>query len=62
VAKQFQHADKGIPFAVLVGEQELVSMHFSLKNLEWRTVSVDFEVSKKALLYSYLKALKNFVY
>ncbi|MEQ3662355.1 MAG: His/Gly/Thr/Pro-type tRNA ligase C-terminal domain-containing protein, partial [Flavobacterium sp.] len=32
--KQFQHADKrGIPFAVLVGEDEMNNQHYSLKNL-----------------------------
>ncbi len=34
VAKQFQHADKrGIPFAVIVGEKEMESNSFLLKNL-----------------------------
>ncbi len=34
VAKQFQHADKrGIPFAIIAGEQELESKTFALKNL-----------------------------
>lgn len=34
LAKQFQHADKrGIPFAVLVGEQEIQAQQYSLKNL-----------------------------
>jgi histidyl-tRNA synthetase len=52
VAKQFQHADKrGIPFAIVVGEQEIAGNTFSLKNLEWRTsFTVDFEGLKKALL------------
>jgi histidyl-tRNA synthetase len=51
VAKQFQHADKrGIPFAVIVGEQELVSNTFSLKNLiTGEQLSLDFEGVKKAL-------------
>jgi histidyl-tRNA synthetase len=32
VAKQFQHADKrGIPFAIVVGEQEIAGNTFSLK-------------------------------
>jgi histidyl-tRNA synthetase len=45
VAKQFQHADKrGIPFAVIVGEQEIASNSYSLKNLvTGEQVSVDFE-------------------
>ena len=34
VAKQFQHADKrGIPFAVMIGDQEIESNTYSLKNL-----------------------------
>ena len=34
VAKQFQHADKrGIPFAVIIGDQEIESNTYSLKNL-----------------------------
>lgn len=51
VAKQFQHADKrGIPFAVIVGEQELVSNTFSLKNLvTGEQLSLDFEGVKQAL-------------
>ncbi len=52
VAKQFQHADKrGIPFAVIVGEQEMASNSFSLKNLvSGEQTSVDFESLKNALL------------
>ncbi|RTY94195.1 histidine--tRNA ligase [Flavobacterium sp. GSN2] len=54
VAKQFQHADKrGIPFAVIAGEQEIASDTFVLKNLisgEQRTV--DFESLKQDLLRS----------
>jgi histidyl-tRNA synthetase len=52
VAKQFQHADKRrIPFAVLVGEQEMASNLYSLKNLEsGEQISVDMEALKKALL------------
>ena len=52
VAKQFQHADKrGIPFAIVVGEQEIAGNTFSLKNLEsGEQVSLDFEGLKKALL------------
>ena len=51
VAKQFQHADKrGIPFAVIVGEQELASNTFSLKNLiTGEQLSLDFEGVKQAL-------------
>ncbi|MFT7251712.1 MAG: histidyl-tRNA synthetase [Flavobacterium sp.] len=34
IGKQFQHADKrGIPFAVLVGEEEMSNSEFTLKNL-----------------------------
>ena len=34
IGKQFQHADKrGIPFAVLVGEDEMNNQQYSLKNL-----------------------------
>ncbi len=52
VAKQFQHADKrGIPFAVIVGEQEMASNSFSLKNLvSGEQTSVDFEGLKNALV------------
>lgn len=52
VAKQFQHADKrNIPFAVIVGDQEMASNTFSLKNLiTGEQVSLDFEDLKKALL------------
>ena len=52
VAKQFQHADKrGIPFAVIVGEQEMETNSFSLKNLvTGEQVLLDFEGLKKALL------------
>lgn len=52
VAKQFQHADKrNIPFAVIVGDQEMASNTFSLKNLiTGEQVSLDFEGLKKALL------------
>ena len=51
VAKQFQHADKrGIPFAVIVGEQEMDSNSFSLKNLvTGEQVLLDFEGLKKTL-------------
>jgi histidyl-tRNA synthetase len=52
VAKQFQHADKrGIPFAVIVGEQEMASNSFSLKNLvSGEQTSVDYEGLKNALV------------
>jgi histidyl-tRNA synthetase len=34
IGKQFQHADKrGIPFAVLVGDEEMSNSEFTLKNL-----------------------------
>lgn len=34
IGKQFQHADKrGIPFAVLVGDEEIKNQEFTLKNL-----------------------------
>jgi histidyl-tRNA synthetase len=51
VAKQFQYADKrNIPFAVIVGEQEIALNSFSLKNLvSGEQVSLDFEGLKKAL-------------
>jgi len=52
MAKQFQHADKrNIPFAVIVGEQEIESNAYSLKNLlTGEQVSIDFESLKTALL------------
>ncbi|CAM4068535.1 MULTISPECIES: histidine--tRNA ligase [Flavobacterium] len=35
IGKQFQHADKrGIPFAILVGEDEMKNEQFGIKNLE----------------------------
>ncbi|MFT5713628.1 MAG: histidyl-tRNA synthetase [Flavobacterium sp.] len=51
VAKQFQHADKrNIPFAVIIGENEIVSDSFALKNLATgEQFSLDFEGLKKAL-------------
>ena len=51
VAKQFQHADKrGIPFAVLIGEQELATNSYSLKNLEsGEQFLLDYEGLLKAL-------------
>ncbi|AYN02926.1 histidine--tRNA ligase [Flavobacterium sp. 140616W15] len=52
VGKQFQHADKrAIPFAVIVGDVEMESNLYSLKNLlTGEQVSVDLEGLKKALL------------
>jgi len=52
MAKQFQHADKrNIPFAVIIGEQEIASNLYSLKNLvTGEQVSLDFEGLKNALL------------
>ena len=45
IGKQFQHADKrGIPFAVLVGEEEIIANEFTLKNLSsGEQQKVDFE-------------------
>jgi histidyl-tRNA synthetase len=52
VAKQFQHADKrSIPFAVIIGENEMRSDLFALKNLvTGEQLSLDFEGLKQALL------------
>jgi histidyl-tRNA synthetase len=52
MAKQFQHADKrNIPYAIIVGEQEIESNLYSLKNLlTGEQVSVDFENLQAALL------------
>ena len=52
VAKQFQHADKrGIPYAVIIGEQEMETNSYSLKNLiSGEQVLLDFENLKLALL------------
>jgi histidyl-tRNA synthetase len=52
VAKQFQHADKrSIPFAVIIGENEMTSNLFALKNLvTGEQLSLDFEGLKQALL------------
>lgn len=52
LAKQFQHADKrNIPFAVIIGEHELINNTYSLKNLiTGEQVSLDFEGLKKALV------------
>lgn len=51
LAKQFQHADKrGIPFAVLVGEQEIQAQQYSLKNLTTGEQQLlDFEALVQAL-------------
>lgn len=45
IGKQFQHADKrGIPFAILVGEEEINANEFTLKNLtSGEQQKVDFE-------------------
>ena len=45
IGKQFQHADKrGIPFAILVGEEEISNQEFTLKNLATgEQQKVDFE-------------------
>ena len=52
VAKQFQHADKrGIPYAVIIGEQEMETKSYSLKNLSTgEQLLLDFEQLKLALL------------
>ena len=52
VAKQFQHADKrGIPYAVIIGEQEMETNSYSLKNLSnGEQLLLDFEQLKLALL------------
>ncbi|MES2240516.1 MAG: histidine--tRNA ligase [Bacteroidota bacterium] len=52
VAKQFQHADKrNIPFAVIVGEEEMSSNTYSLKNLvSGEQTILDFEGLKNALV------------
>ena len=35
IGKQFQHIDKrGIPFAIIVGEEEMKTERFAIKNLE----------------------------
>jgi histidyl-tRNA synthetase len=51
LAKQFQHADKRrIPFVILVGEQEIQSEKYSLKNLTTGEQQLlDFEALVKAL-------------
>ncbi|GEL09531.1 histidyl-tRNA synthetase [Flavobacterium glycines] len=52
VGKQFQYADKrNIPFAVIVGGEEMSSNTFSLKNLvSGEQISVDFEALREALI------------
>ncbi|MFA9189038.1 histidine--tRNA ligase [Flavobacterium sp. FBOR7N2.3] len=52
VGKQFQHADKrNIPFAVIVGGEEMSSNTYSLKNLvSGEQVILDFEGLKNALV------------
>ncbi|MBK0369091.1 histidine--tRNA ligase [Flavobacterium agrisoli] len=52
VGKQFQYADKrNIPFAVLVGDQEMKSNTYALKNLvSGEQTEVDFEGLQNALL------------
>ncbi|MEN9908330.1 MAG: hypothetical protein RLZZ540_1479 [Bacteroidota bacterium] len=52
VAKQFQHADKrNIPFAVIVGGEEMSSNTYSLKNLvSGEQIALDFEGLKNALI------------
>ena len=52
VAKQFQHADKrGIPYAVIIGAQEMETNSYSLKNLSTgEQLLLNFEQLKLALL------------
>jgi histidyl-tRNA synthetase len=52
VAKQFMHADKrGIPFAILVGENEINENKFALKNLlSGEQIVLDFDELKFKLL------------
>ncbi|MFC5682830.1 histidine--tRNA ligase [Flavobacterium sp. MAHUQ-51] len=52
VGKQFQYADKrNIPFAVVVGGEEMSSNTYSLKNLvSGEQITLDFEGLKNALL------------
>lgn len=52
VGKQFQHADKrGIPYAVIIGEDEMKTNSYALKNLvTGEQVVIDFENLKSALL------------
>ncbi|MEC5167006.1 histidyl-tRNA synthetase [Flavobacterium sp. PL11] len=51
VAKQFQYADKrGIPYAIIIGEQEIESNLYSLKNLvSGEQVLLDFDQLQAAL-------------
>jgi histidyl-tRNA synthetase len=51
VGKQFQHADKrGIPFAIIIGEQEMAAKQYSLKNLSTgEQVLLDFDGLRQAL-------------
>ena len=51
VAKQFQYADKrGIPYAIITGEQEIESNLYSLKNLiSGEQVLLDFDKLQSAL-------------
>ncbi len=52
VGKQFQYADKRlIPFAIIVGDQEIASNSYALKNLvTGDQVTVDFDGLKNALI------------
>ncbi|MBP4140432.1 histidine--tRNA ligase [Flavobacterium sp. P4023] len=52
VGKQFQHADKrGIPYAVIIGEDEMKTNSYALKNLvTGEQVVIDFENLKSTLL------------
>jgi histidyl-tRNA synthetase len=52
IGKQFTYADKrGIPYAVIAGETEMMQQQFGLKNLiSGEQVAVDFAALKKALL------------
>jgi histidyl-tRNA synthetase len=51
VAKKFQHADKrSIPFAVIIGEDEIASDNFVLKNLvTGEQLSLILKVKKSSL-------------
>ena len=53
VGKQFQHADKrGIPFAVIIGEQEMAAKQYSLKDLSTgEQVLLDFDGLRQALCH-----------
>ncbi|MCK8141845.1 histidine--tRNA ligase [Flavobacterium sp. I-SCBP12n] len=52
VGKQFQHADKrGIPYAVIIGEDEMKTNSYAIKNLvTGEQVVIDFENLKSTLL------------